>query len=77
MAQKKVSKSSRSQVNMGRSGHSVFKLPFFGVLIITVLVYILRGMGVLSFLFGGVLLILMGLILLLGFFYGLDKTRRF
>lgn len=77
MAQKKVQKSPRSQVNMGRSDQSVFRLPFFGVLIVTVLVYILRGMGVLSFLFGGVLLILMGLILLLGFFYGIDKTRRF
>ena len=70
MAQKKVQK-------ITRSPSSSFIIPFFGVLIVTLVVYILRGMGILSFLPGGILLILIALSLLLGLFYGIDKTRRF
>jgi len=70
MAQKKAQKNLRSR-------NSSFLLPLFAVLILTVLIYFLRGIGVLSFLPGGVLLLLIGLSLILGISYSIDKTRRF
>lgn len=66
-----------SQKTSQRSRRSVFAIPFISVLILTVLVYLLRGFGVLAFLPGGIILGLMGLTLLLGVIYGIDKTRRF
>ena len=77
MAQKKAQKNLRSQSSSGRSRNSSFLLPLFAVLILTVSIYFLRGIGVLSFLPGGVLLLLIGLSLILGISYSIDKTRRF
>jgi Na+/H+ antiporter NhaC len=77
MAQKKAQKNLRSQSGAERSRNSSFLLPLFAVLILTVLIYFLRGIGVLSFLPGGVLLLLIGLSLILGISYSIDKTRRF
>jgi hypothetical protein len=70
MAQKKAQKNLRSR-------NSSFLLPLFAVLILTVLIYFLRGIGVLSFLPGGILLLLIGLSLILGISYSIEKTRRF
>ena len=70
MTQKKAQKNKRSP-------GSAFLIPFCGVLILTLLVYFVRGMGILSFLPGGILLLLIGLSLLLGISYSIDKTRRF
>jgi hypothetical protein len=77
MAQKKAQKNLRSQSGAERSRNSSFLLPLFAVLILTVLIYFLRGIGVLSFLPGGILLLLIGLSLILGISYSIDKTRRF
>ncbi|MEB3312113.1 MAG: hypothetical protein VKJ02_17950 [Snowella sp.] len=66
-----------SKKNSQRSRRSVVTIPFISALVLTVLVYLLRGFAVLTFLPGGILLGLMGLTLLLGVFYGIDKTRRF
>ncbi len=74
MAQK-VQRSSKKTSQ--RSRHSGFVIPFISILILTVVVYLLRGLAVLAFLPGGVILGLMGLTLLLGVLYGIDKTRRF
>ncbi|MFM7908286.1 MAG: hypothetical protein ACKPA9_25015 [Microcystis sp.] len=41
-----------------RSNSSYLKSLFFGFLLVTVLVYVLRGMGILSFLPGGLILLL-------------------
>ena len=77
MAQKKAQKNLRSQSGAWRSPRSVFFLPLFSVLILTALIYFLRGIGVLLFLPGGILLLLIGLSLLLAISYSIDKTRRF
>jgi hypothetical protein len=77
MAQKKAQKNLRSQSGAWRSPRSVFFLPLLSVLILTALIYFLRGIGVLLFLPGGILLLLIGLSLLLAISYSIDKTRRF
>jgi Na+/H+ antiporter NhaC len=77
MAQKKAQKNLRSPSSLARSRNSSFLLPLLVVLAITVLIYFLRGIGVLLFLPGGILLILIGLSLVLGISYSIDKTRRF
>jgi hypothetical protein len=56
---------------------SYLKSLFFGFLLVTVLVYILRGMGILSFLPGGLILLLILSSVVTGILYGIDKTRRF
>ena len=60
-----------------RSNFSYLKSLFFGFLLVTVLVYILRGMGILSFLPGGLILLLILSSVITGILYGIDKTRRF
>lgn len=45
--------------------------------IFTVVVYLLRGFGLLSFLPGGVIWLLVLLVIGSGVFYGVEKTRRF
>ena len=60
-----------------RSNSSYLKSLFFGSLLVTVLVYILRGMGILSFLPGGLILLLILSSVVKGIIYGIDKTRRF
>ncbi|CCI01194.1 MULTISPECIES: hypothetical protein [Microcystis] len=60
-----------------RSNSSYLKSLFFGFLLVTVLVYVLRGMGILSFLPGGLILLLILSSVVTGILYGIDKTRRF
>ncbi|GBE75655.1 MAG: hypothetical protein ACK5N2_02685 [bacterium] len=60
-----------------RSNSSYLKSLFLGFLLVTVLVYILRGMGILSFLPGGLILLLILSSVVTGIIYGIDKTRRF
>ncbi|MDB9506560.1 MAG: hypothetical protein GPI96_12525 [Microcystis aeruginosa BS13-02] len=60
-----------------RSNSSYLKSLFFGFLLVTVLVYILRGIGILSFLPGGLILLLILSSVITGILYGIDKTRRF
>jgi hypothetical protein len=60
-----------------RSNSSYLKSLFFGFLLVTVLVYILRGIGILSFLPGGLILLLILSSVVTGIIYGIDKTRRF
>ncbi|AKV69505.1 MULTISPECIES: hypothetical protein [Microcystis] len=60
-----------------RSNSSYLKSLFLGFLLVTVLVYILRGMGILSFLPGGLILLLILSSVVTGILYGIDKTRRF
>ena len=77
MAPKKAQKNLRSPSSLVRSRNSSFLLPLVTTLILTALIYFLRGIGVLSFLPGGILLLLIGLSLVLGISYSIDKTRRF
>ena len=60
-----------------RSNSSYLKSLFFGFLLVTVLVYVLRGMGILSFLPGGLILLLILSSVVTGIIYGIDKPRRF
>lgn len=60
-----------------RSNSSYLKSLFFGFLLVTVLVYVLRGMAILSFLPGGLILLLILSSVVTGIIYGIDKTRRF
>lgn len=60
-----------------RSNSSYLKSLFLGFLLVTVLVYVLRGMGILSFLPGGLILLLILSSVVTGILYGIDKTRRF
>ena len=60
-----------------RSNSSYLKSLFFGFLLVTVLVYVLRGIGILSLLPGGLILLLILSSVVTGILYGIDKTRRF
>jgi len=60
-----------------RSNSSYLKSLFFSFLLVTVLVYVLRGMAILSFLPGGLILLLILSSVVTGIIYGIDKTRRF
>ena len=51
---------------------------FFGALIaITVMVYLLRGFGIITFIPGGILWLLILLSIGTGLVYGVQKTRRY
>lgn len=55
------------------------KLPayvFASVLMLTILLYLLRGMGILGFMPGGTLWVLILLSIASGIVYGVQKTRR-
>ncbi|MFN6187901.1 MAG: hypothetical protein ACK460_17720 [Microcystis sp.] len=60
-----------------RSNSSYLKSLFFSFLLVTVLVYVLRGMGILSFLPGGLILLLILSSVVTGILYGIAKPRRF
>lgn len=49
---------------------------FASVLGLTIAIYLLRGMGVLGFIPGGTLWVLILLSIASGIFYGIQKTRR-
>lgn len=50
----------------------------FGItLAITVIIYLLRGFGILTFLPGGIIYLLILLSIGVGIIYGIQKTRRF
>jgi hypothetical protein len=46
-------------------------------LVLTLIVYVSRGLGILTFIPGGILLVLMALSLITGIVYGISKTQRF
>ncbi len=46
-------------------------------LIITLTTYVLRGLGILGFIPGSVILLLITISIFLGIFYGISVTRRF
>lgn len=60
-----------------RANTSYFKSLFLGSLAVTLLVYILRGIGILTFLPGGLIWLLILLSVITGILYGVDKTKRF
>lgn len=64
---------------MGKSTHrpSVWRYPFWIVFLSALLIYGLRGWGLVTFLPGGVILGLVAMAIALGIPYGLDQTRRF
>nr|WP_041933829.1 hypothetical protein [Gloeothece verrucosa] len=59
------------------SRQSRFSYFFVASLLLTVIVYILRGVGVLSFIPGGLILILIASSIITGLIYAIDRTRRF
>ncbi|ACK70797.1 conserved hypothetical protein [Gloeothece citriformis PCC 7424] len=56
---------------------SRFTYFFVASLLLTLVVYILRGIGTLSFIPGGLILILIALSIITGLIYAIDKTKRF
>ena len=63
--------------NFRRSETSIFALLFASFGLVTIFVYLLRGFGILTFIPGGVVLILIGLTVFAGIIYGIQKTKRF
>ena len=59
-----------------RSGSSLFTW-LIALVATTSAVYLLRGFGILTFIPGGVILILIALSLITGIIYGIQKTKRF
>ncbi|NJL89157.1 MAG: hypothetical protein HC916_04640 [Coleofasciculaceae cyanobacterium SM2_1_6] len=49
---------------------------FASVLSLTIVIYVLRGLGVMGFIPGGTLWVLILLTIGSGIFYGVQKTRR-
>ena len=64
-------------MNLPKSDTKQFLFLFLGVLGITLLLYIIRGFGFLTFLPGGLLHILFLLSLVTGIVYGVIYTKRF
>ncbi|MDJ0510864.1 MAG: hypothetical protein QNJ64_16645 [Crocosphaera sp.] len=56
---------------------SPISIAFIISIVITLITYILRGLGILSFIPGSVILLLMTISIFLGIFYGISVTRRF
>jgi hypothetical protein len=56
---------------------SLWRLPFWLVFGAGLIIYSLRGLGIASFLPGGVILGLLAIAIVLGILYGIDQTRRF
>lgn len=56
---------------------STFGYLFFMMLAITLLAYIARGFGLLAFIPGGIIWILILLSIGTGILYGVEKTKRF
>ncbi len=54
-----------------------FPYLFILSLLVTLTIYILRGIGILSFLPGGIILVLIAISIVLGIFYSRQGTRRF
>lgn len=56
---------------------SVWRYPFWLIFLGGLIIYGLRGFGLVTFLPGGVILGLVAAAIALGILYGLDQTRRF
>ncbi|GFE70059.1 hypothetical protein [Chroococcus sp. FPU101] len=56
---------------------SILARLFISLIALTLITYLLRGLGILTFIPGGVILVLLALSILSGIFYGIEKTRRF
>ncbi|MGK7957408.1 MAG: hypothetical protein AB4063_19470 [Crocosphaera sp.] len=56
---------------------SFLTLALIASVVITLTTYILRGLGILGFIPGSVILVLMTISIFLGIFYGVSLTRRF
>jgi hypothetical protein len=55
----------------------VFGYLFSLFLLLTIVVYVLRGLEILTFIPGGIILILIALTIMTGIIYGIHKTQRF
>ncbi len=60
-----------------RSGTSIFAYLFATVAPIAIVVYLLRGFGILTGIPGGIILFLILLSIGTGIMYGIEKTKRF
>jgi hypothetical protein len=60
-----------------RSNPTFLRSLFLGTLLVTLGVYIFRGVGLLTFIPGGVIWLLILVTVVAGIVYGVDKTRRF
>ncbi|MBE9125696.1 MULTISPECIES: hypothetical protein [unclassified Coleofasciculus] len=60
-----------------RSETLLYAYIFGTTLAVTLLVYLLRGFGILTFMPGGILLLLIFLSIGTGIVYGVQKTRRY
>ncbi|MBE9116162.1 hypothetical protein IQ249_09670 [Lusitaniella coriacea LEGE 07157] len=60
-----------------RSENSILAYLFLMVLSVTVIAYLLRGFGILTFIPGGIIWLLILLSIGTGILYGVEKTRRF
>jgi hypothetical protein len=56
---------------------SPWHYPFWIAIALTLSIYILRGLGILTFLPGGILMILGAIAVGLAIGYGINNTRRF
>lgn len=65
-----MNKSTRSDTTMLRN-------LFLSLFAITLAIYVLRGLGILTFIPGGIILIAIALSIVIGILYGIRKTQRF
>ncbi len=52
----------------------IWNYLFFGVIPLTVIIYVLKGLGILTFIPGGITLLLIILSLFIAIFFTIDKT---
>jgi|GEM_PF-4638239 len=55
---------------------SLFAYPFLTALLLTLTVYLLRALQILTFFPGWILLVLLAITLVLGFLYALEQLKR-
>ncbi|NJK48524.1 hypothetical protein HC931_10360 [Candidatus Gracilibacteria bacterium] len=60
-----------------RMGSTFVGYLFVISLVLTLIIYIFRGLGILTFIPGGIILVLMALSLTTGIIYGISKMQRF
>ncbi|MEQ9484369.1 hypothetical protein [Coleofasciculus sp. F4-SAH-05] len=60
-----------------RSDTLIYAYIFAISVAVTIVVYIFRGVGILSFIRGGILLLLILLSIATGIIYGVQKTKRY
>ena len=60
-----------------RFGSLIFGYLFAIFAVLTIFIYLLRAFGVLTFIPGGIIIVLIALTIITGIIFGIEQTKRF